>query len=175
VSLFQDGKEVFVVENTPLDRRFRGADFSLGEHLAFDDADVLFHIKRWTGSDDGILAALSRRFLARDLFAAFDLDMPHETHEDFVAEAKELIAAKGFDPEHYFIEDKAGDIPHYFYATDRDKPKDLIYVEDGYARPQIREISEVSAAVRGLQKGYRIHRVNFPAELKDDVAKIYHK
>src|SRR5690606_26441046 len=71
VSLFQDGKEVFVVENTPLDRRFRGADFSLGEHLAFDDADVLFHIKRWTGSDDGILADLSRRFLDRDLFAAF--------------------------------------------------------------------------------------------------------
>jgi HD superfamily phosphohydrolase len=149
--------------------------FSLSEHLSFDDADVLFHIKRWTRSDDAILADLSRRFLDRDLFAAFDLDMPDDTHENFLSEAKRIISEKGFDPDYYFVEDKAGDIPHYFYATDQSKPKDLIHVEDGFARPRIREISEVSAAVRGLQKGYRIHRINFPAELKDDVARIYHK
>jgi HD superfamily phosphohydrolase len=175
VSLFKEGKNVFVVENTPFDRVFRGMRFSLSEHLSFDDADVLFHIKCWTRSDDAILADLSRRFLDRDLFAAFDLDMPDDTHESFLSEAKRVIAEKGFDPDYYFVEDKAGDIPHYFYATDQSKPKDLIHVEDGFARPRIREISEVSAAVRGLQKGYRIHRINFPAELKDDVARIYHK
>ncbi len=175
IALFREGADVFVVKNTPFDRVFRGERFSLAEHLSFDDADVLFHIKRWKNSDDRILADLSRRFLDRDLFAAFDLDMPHETHQGFVSEAQSVIAENGFDPTYYFVEDKAGDIPHYFYATDQSKPKDLIYVEDGFAHPQIREISEVSAAVRGLQKGYRIHRVNFPAELKDDVAKIYHK
>jgi hypothetical protein len=51
----------------------------------------------------------------------------------------------------------------------------LIYVADGYSRPTIREISEVSAAVRGLQKGYQIHRVCFPPEVNDEIAKLYHK
>src|SRR5690606_14567502 len=152
------------------ERVFRGVPFSLAEHLSFDDADVLFHIKRWQHSGDEILADLSRRFLERDLFAAFDLDMPEEARADFLSRARSVVAAGGFDPAYYLVEDKAGDIPHYFYATDQSKPKDLIYVEDGFARPHVREISEVSAAVRGLQKGYRIHRINFPAELKDDVA-----
>ncbi len=175
LSLFRDGQNVFVAEDSPLDRVFRGEKFTLCEHLSFDDADVMFHIKRWQSSDDTILADLSRRFLDRRLFAAFDLDMPEAERGKFVAEAREIIAANGFDPEFYFIEDKAGDVPHYFYAIDQDKAKDLIYVEDGFSQPKVREISEVSAAVRGLQRGYRIHRVCFPSELKDDIAKIYHK
>ena len=52
--------------------------------------------------------------------------------------------------------------------------KDLIYVEDGFSRPAIREISSVSAAVRGLQEGYRIHRICFPAELKGKIGELYH-
>jgi len=175
LSLFRDGQEVFVVENSPFGRVFRGEDFTLAEHLSFDDADVMFHIKRWQKSADAILSDLSRRFLDRELFAAFDLDMPEAERGDFVADAKNIVEAKGFDPAFYFIEDKAGDVPHYFYAVDHDKTKDLIYVEDGFSQPKVREISEVSAAVRGLQKGYRIHRVCFPAELKDDIAKIYHR
>jgi len=39
----------------------------------------------------------------------------------------------------------------------------------------VREISEISAAVRGLQKGYQIHRVCFPSELKEEIAKLYHQ
>jgi hypothetical protein len=67
-------------------------------------------------------------------------------------------------------------VPYYFYTTHAGgEPKNLIYVEEGFSHPQIREISEVSAAVRGLQKGYRIHRVCFPPELKNEIAKIYHQ
>jgi hypothetical protein len=47
-------------------------------------------------------------------------------------------------------------------------------VEDGYARPRIREITEVSEVVRGLQRGYELHRVCFPAEVKTEVYKLYH-
>ncbi|HKP47274.1 MAG TPA: hypothetical protein VJT50_11785, partial [Pyrinomonadaceae bacterium] len=69
----------------------------------------------------------------------------------------------------------ASDVPYYnYYAPQADEPKTLIYVEDGYARPRIREISEVSQVVRGLQRGYELHRVCFPAETKDRVYKLYH-
>jgi hypothetical protein len=62
-------------------------------------------------------------------------------------------------------------VPYYFYTKERrSEPKNLIYVEEGFSRPQIKEISEVSAAVRGLQKGYQMHRVCFPAELKAEIA-----
>ena len=74
----------------------------------------------------------------------------------------------------YFVEDGAGSAPYSFYTRENGEPKDLIYIEDGFSRPVIREISEVSPAVRGLQEGYRIHRICFPPELKDDIAAIYH-
>jgi hypothetical protein len=108
------------------------------------------------------------------LFKAFDLDMPEEQRTRFVEDARALVESRGFDPEYYFVEDKPGDIPHYFYTSDHSKPKNLIYVEDGFSRPRIREISEVSSAVRGLQAEYSIHRICFPAELKDEVARLYH-
>jgi hypothetical protein len=47
-------------------------------------------------------------------------------------------------------------------------------VEDGYARPRIREITEISEVVRGLQRGYELHRVCFPAEIKNEVYNLYH-
>ena len=39
----------------------------------------------------------------------------------------------------------------------------------------IREISEISAAVRGLQNGYQIRRVCFPPEVKGEIATLYHR
>jgi HD superfamily phosphohydrolase len=147
----------------------------LKEHLELDDSDVIYYIKQWQSSSDTILADLSKRFLNRRLFKAFDLDMPEAERERFIGEARELVERHGFDPDYYFVEDKAGDVPHYFYTSDRSKPKNLIYVEDGFSQPTIREISEVSSAVRGLQAEYRIHRVCFPAELEDEIAKFYHR
>jgi hypothetical protein len=55
------------------------------------------------------------------------------------------------------------------------EPKTRIYVEDGYSRPVIREISEVSNVVRGLEKGYELHRVCFPAEVKHEIYEHYHR
>ena len=37
-----------------------------------------------------------------------------------------------------------------------------------------REITEVSEVVRGLQRGYELHRVCFPAEVKTEVYRLYH-
>ena len=66
-------------------------------------------------------------------------------------------------------------MPYYsYYTAEGAEPKTLIYCEEGYARPRVREISEVSDAVRGL-RGYRLDRVCFPPEVKDEVYALYHR
>jgi HD superfamily phosphohydrolase len=175
LQLFQSDKPVWHAPGTAFEKILSGKSLKLKEHLALDDADVVHYIKQWQHSSDDILADLSRRFLNRRLFKAFDLDMPESERPGFVTAARDIVAGRGFDPDFYFIEDTAGNVPHYFYISDRSKPKDLIYVEDGFSRSRIREISEVSSAVRGLQAEYRLHRVCFPAELTDDIAKLYHR
>lgn len=172
--LFQNGREVWFARGTAFEKVLRGARLSLKEHLELDDADVMFHIKQWQNSADEILSDLSKRFLRRKLFKAFDLDMPDDERQAFLEKTRQAVENAGFDADYYFVQDKIGDFPYYFYTKDASQPKNLIFVEEGFSRPQIREISEVSAAVRGLQKGYEIHRVCFPAELKREIAKFYH-
>lgn len=175
LQLFSDGKDVWYAENTPFAKILRGKKLLLAEHLQFDDSDVMFHIKQWQNSEDKILSDLAKRFLHRRLFKAFDLDMPDGERQNFLNKAREIVEKAGFDPEFYYAEDTAGDVPYYFYTKETTAPNKLIYVADGYSRPVIREISEISAAVRGLQKGYQIHRVCFPPEVKDEIAKLYHQ
>ena len=174
LQLFQNGQPVWHSPGTAFERILSGEKLILKEHLELDDADVVYYIKQWQKSSDETLADLSRRFLNRRLFKAFDLDMPEDKRARFVEDARAVVESRGFDPEYYFVEDKPGDIPHYFYTSDHSKPKNLIYVEDGFSQPRIREISEVSSAVRGLQAEYSIHRICFPAELKDEIARLYH-
>lgn len=175
LQLFQSDQPIWHAPGTAFERILSGERLTLKEHLELDDNDVVYYIKQWQRSSDPILADLCKRFLNRRLFKAFDLDMPEDERQQFVDDVRELVTGQGFDAEFYFVEDKAGDVPHYFYTSDRSKPKNLIYVEDGFSRPQIREISEVSSAVRGLQAEYRIHRICFPAELQDEVASLYHR
>lgn len=173
--LFKTGKEVWVASGTPMERVLAGEKLSLQEHLELDDTDIMFSIKRWQHSEDKILADLAKRFLNRSLFKAFDLDMPESDRPGFVAESRQMVADAGFDPDYYFVEDNAGNAPYSFYAKDTSNAKNLIFVEDGFSRPAIREISAVSSAVRGLQEGYRIHRICFPAELKNKIGELYHQ
>ena len=175
LNLFSNGGSVWNSIDTPMEKILRGEKLSLLEHLHLDDTDVMFSIKRWQHSEDAILADLADRFLNRRLFKAFDLDMPEADRAGFIDASRRIVADAGFDPEYYFVEDKAGNAPYSFYSKDTSEAKDLIFVEDGFSRPEIREISVVSSAVRGLQEGYRIHRICFPAELKDKIGELYHK
>lgn len=174
LDLFKGGGALWHAAGTPMMLLLAGEKLDLGAHLSLDDNDILFSIKQWQNSDDAILADLARRFLNRRLFKAFDLDMPEYERQVFVDDARAVVENGGFDPAYYFVEDAAGTAPYSFYSADADA-KDLIFVEEGFSRPTIREISAVSPAVRGLQEGYRIHRICFPAELKDDIAKLYHR
>jgi uncharacterized protein len=175
LELFSGGRSVWYSEGTAFEKILRGEKLSVTEHLSLDDSDFLFHIKRWCDSDDPILSDLSRRFLHRRLFKAFDLDMPENEQPSFIDNVKQIVSDSGLDPAYYVFEDTGGGTMHSFYAPNDSAPKDQIFVEDGFSRPQIREISEVSSAVRGLQKGYRIHRLCFPSELTNNIASLYHK
>jgi HD superfamily phosphohydrolase len=117
----------------------------------------VFHIKQWQNSGDAILSDLSRRFISRRMFKAIDLDMPQDQQAEFLVTARQTVARAGFDPDYYFIEDRASDVPYYgYYETEKSEPKTHIYVESGYASPQIREISEVSDVVKGTTTRVRV-------------------
>jgi HD superfamily phosphohydrolase len=167
--------QVWTADETAMDKILSGEKLNLARHMELDDTDVMYSIKRWQGSPDPILSDLAKRFLDRRLFKAFDLDMPETERSEFINEARDIVADSGFDPDYYFVEDKAGNAPYSFYSKRTSDTKDLIFVEEGFSRPVIREISAVSPAVRGLQEGYSIHRICFPAELKDKIGKQYHK
>jgi hypothetical protein len=176
LKLLETSKPVWYAPDTAFEKVLRRSSLTITEHLEVDDSDVLFHVKQWQRSTDEILADLSRRFTGRRLFKAIDLDMPVAEQPEFLFAARECVARAGYDPEYYFIEDRASDVPYYnYYTAEGAEPKSRIYVEDGYSRPRIREISEVSDVVRGLQRGYELHRVCFPAEVKTEVYKLYHE
>jgi len=175
LKLLESGEPVWHAPGTAFEKVLRKQSLTVTEHLEVDDSDVLFHVKQWQRSDDQILGDLSRRFTGRRLFKAIDLDLPAAERPAFLTAARECVASAGFDPEYYFIEDRASDVPYYnYYIGEGAEPKSRIYVEDGFARPRIREITEVSQVVRGLQRGYELHRVCFPAEVKTKVYELYH-
>jgi uncharacterized protein len=145
------------------------------EYLQIDDSDVIFHLKQWQRDADPVLSDLSRRFVERKLFKAIDLDMPEDERSGFIEAARAVVVRAGFAADYYFIEDRATDVPYYgYYTGEGAEERARIYVEDGYAHPKIREISEISEAVRGLRRGYELHRVCFPSEVKDEVYRLYH-
>lgn len=175
LELMKRGDEVWCAPGASFEKVLQRRPLSISEHLEIDDSDIIFHLKQWQRANDKVLSDLSSRFVARRLFKAIDLDMPLNERAQFLEAARGVVAQAGFAPEFYFIEDRASDVPYYgFYTAQSADPRKRIYVEDGYARPRIREISEISEAVRGLQRGYELHRICFPAEVKDEVYRLYH-
>jgi HD superfamily phosphohydrolase len=175
LQLLEAGEAVWYAPDTAFEKALRQKSLTLADHLEMDDSDVIFHVKQWQRSADPILGDLSRRFVGRRLFKAIDLDMPAADRADFLSKARVCVERAGFNPDYYFIEDRASDVPYYnYYTSDGVEPKARIYIEDGYARPRIREISEVSEVVRGLQR-YELHRVCFPSEVKEEVYALYHR
>lgn len=173
IDLVRNGERVFGAEGTAFDSVLAGRPLTLAEHFSLDDSDVLFHIKQWAKSGDPILSDLSTRFLDRRLFKILDLDMPEEKRPEFIENARRAVTESGFNAAYYFAEDSAADEPYFFYSARDAAPRNLIFVETGFSSPSLREISDISPAVRGLQKGHRIHRVAFPEEVRDAILRYY--
>src|SRR5258707_1544466 len=101
--------------------------------------------------------------------------MTEGERKDFLDAARAVVVKGGFLPEYYFIEDRASDVPYYgYYTPEGVEPRTRIYVEDGYAHPRLRQITEVSEAVRGFGRAYELHRISFPAEVKEEAYHLYH-
>src|SRR4030095_6888740 len=134
LDLLESGTDIWYAAGTAFEKVLRREQLTMTEHLEIDDSDILFHVKQWQRSNDAILSDLSRRFITRRLFKAIDVDMPVAERADFLARARGTVAATGFDPTYYFIEDRASDVPYYnYYTAAGSEPKSRIYVEDGYA------------------------------------------
>jgi len=160
VELMLAGKLKFVVQDSVMERVLRKEILTTSEYLRFDDHDVMFHIKQWTREPDTILNDLARRFIERRLFKAIDLETSEEARNAFIARARERIAASGFDPDYYLIEDRAADIPYYSYYRPEGKARLLI---ERSGATELADIAEVSSAVRAM-RGYELHRLCFPEE-----------
>jgi HD superfamily phosphohydrolase len=149
-----------------------GEPATTAEFLKLDDTDLLFNLKQWCLESDGILSDLAGRFVNRRLLKASDLDMPPDVIPRFVERASDLVSCFGFDPRYYLILDKASDIPYYgYYLPGIPEPDGQIYMETAGPQPLIKEISEISAVVRGM-KGYKIERICYPAELMADIGAL---
>src|SRR5215203_3702913 len=94
LQLFKGGQPVWHSPGTAFERILSGEKLRLKEHLELDDADVVYYIKQWQKSSDETLADLSRRFLNRRLFKAFDLDMPEDKRARFVEDARAVVESR---------------------------------------------------------------------------------
>src|SRR5262245_1692320 len=158
VELKDSGRLKFVVSGSVMESVLDGEELKVAQYLAFDDHDVMFHIKQWMGEPDAVLQDLARRFIERRLFKAIDLDFEEDQRAQFVARARAQIEALGLDPEYYFTEDRAADIPYYSYY--RPEGKTRIYIE---RHGSMCDIAKVSSVVRGM-RGYELHRLCYPGE-----------
>ncbi|MFV0389672.1 MAG: HD domain-containing protein [Pyrinomonadaceae bacterium] len=172
LELFKSG-DVWTAPGSAFEEVISGERLTLERQFRMDDSDVIFHIKQWQFSNDGTLSDLSSRFINRKIFKAIDLDMNEAQRAEYVHAARELVKGKGYNPDFYFAEDSAGDVPYNFYSQEALNHGKLIFVERGTSNKTIQEISEVSAAVRGLQKSYEIRRICFPHELLKPLKKLY--
>src|SRR5690349_1243514 len=113
--LLDNDQDVWHATGTAFEKILRRETLAINEHMQIDDSDFVFHIKQWQRSSDPILRDLSHRFISRRLFKAIDLDMPMDQRAEFLASARQRVERAGFDPEYYFIEDHASDVPYYGY------------------------------------------------------------
>jgi HD superfamily phosphohydrolase len=172
LELMRSDKLSFRMRGSVFEKMVMREEVAVSEYLQLDDIDISFHLKQWTKEPDPVLSDLARRFIDRRLFKAIDVDLPADGAERFWRCARQVVEQAGFDPEYYLIMDRAIDIPYYGYYSPVDvDSKGLIYIDTGGPQPAIREISEISAAVRGMH-GYRIDRACFPAEVTDEMARL---
>ncbi len=169
IEVTREGRLHFVVAGSVMAHVLEGLRLDTAEYLRFDDHDVMFHIKQWTGDGDLILRDLSQRFVDRRLFKAIDLEMPETERAAFVAEARRRVAELGFDPAYYLIEDRAADIPYYSYY--RPEGKARLFIERSTSSREICDIADISSVIRGM-RGYEIHRLCFPIEASQSIEGI---
>jgi HD superfamily phosphohydrolase len=144
----------------------RGAEIPLGAYLDLDDIQVGAAFAAWERAPDPVLADLCRRLRVRAIGKTIDLSPEEATSprcEEIVAEARELCAAAGLDPEAHVAIDVAEDT----HGADDQPPTELeVILPDGRARP-LSTASNILAALASVP--LRRVRLVVPREIRDAV------
>jgi len=172
IDLMASDRLQHIVPDSVMAKVLRREPLSTEEYLAFDDHDVMFHIKWWTKEPDPILRDLASGFLHRRLFKSVDMQINAERRRRFLEQARRIVEAAGFDPRYYLVEDRASDIPYLGpYSPETSGPENRIYVEvDGGSRT-LREITEISPAIRRLRR-FHIDRLCFPEAVSEAICTL---
>ncbi|MCS7158324.1 MAG: HD domain-containing protein [Blastocatellia bacterium] len=161
-----------IVPDSVMAKVLRRESLSTEEYLALDDHDIMFHIKWWTKEPDPILSDLASRFLHRRLFKSVDVQVNAERRRRFLEQARRIVEAAGFDPRYYLVEDRASDIPYLGpYSPETSGPENRIYVEANGGSRTLREITEVSPAIRRLRR-FHIDRLCFPEAVSETIRNL---
>ena len=148
-----------------------GESLSLGEYLRMDDAELLTCLSEWEHGRDPTLAELSRRLRSRELPKTVPLpDGRPDLWEEAVAQAEQIVAARGLRPDLTVWLDIAEDVP---YAEPTDGSAEGLWVTLRH-RP-LQRLGDASFLL-GQLRNKRIERPRliFPAEFRDDVAAAMH-
>ncbi len=154
-----------------------GRSMTLAQYLALDETDVLYAIKRWTGSADPVLADLSRRFIERHLFTGIRLSGREQINQ--VAERLTAIAdtvrAAGFPhPEYYHHIDRTSNVAYQYYVAPTEGGSPPLQVLVDWVRPpELREVTAVSDVLKSIATERVTRYVLFvPREAVDTVEKL---
>ncbi|MCS6817544.1 MAG: HD domain-containing protein [Blastocatellia bacterium] len=172
IDLMASDRLQHIVPDSVMAKVLRRESLSTEEYLALDDHDIMFHIKWWTKEPDPILSDLASRFLHRRLFKSVDVQVNAERRRRFLEQARRIVEAAGFDPRYYLVEDRASDIPYLGpYSPETSGPENRIYVEANGGSRTLREITEVSPAIRRLRR-FHIDRLCFPEAVSETIRNL---
>ncbi len=142
---------------------------------ALDDSDVLYSLKRWMHSPDGILADLARRFIDRDFFRTTFLTEP-PTQEQI--EAWQRRIARWLREAGLSDAARAREDASYYLTLDFSRHSAYERIEDSIAvldrDGTVRELSEMTdtAAIEALTRFVVKPYVCYPKEVPIDAALI---
>lgn len=166
------GELRFLVTDSPMAGALRRQPLTPAQYVAFDDHDVMFHIKQWVHESDPILSSLAERFLHRRVFKSVDLTFPAEVKREFIERARKIVERAGLDPRYYLAEDRVSDVPYFGpYSPDASGPENHIFVEVDHDHGQLKEITEVSPVVRRMRR-FHIDRLCYPEEVSAEIQEL---
>jgi HD superfamily phosphohydrolase len=158
-------KDLFIDE--PTRKWLVGAELSVDEYLSLDDMQLVYHIKRWSQSQDNILADLAYRFLNRHLFKTVRLiDEGAHKQKELEAIARKLTSEHKLDPEYYVSVESTGFRPYDYYRPESGNSQANIMVRTEMG--EIKELSQLSLTIEALVRGnYESRWLVYPPEIDD--------
>lgn len=150
------------------------------QYLALEDATLLYQMHVWQRHPNSTLRDLARRFLERDRLRAIDDPVTQtgfaDAREAWERELKQVVSAKGFNPDYYALRDDLRLTIYDPYTPEKDEeeqdPYNAIFIQPARGgRP--REISTLLprlAPVTGARS--QQYRYYVPEECRDDARTI---